>query len=283
MATFALSEALMSVLRPTPSSPATERISRIDVTRADLQAAAGPTGRSSLLGFLVGLLPGAGATIASFMAYAAEQRLARNAARAAFGRGSVRGLAAPEAANNAAATGSFVPLLSLGIPGSGTTAILLGAFIAYGVQPGPLLYLNHPEVFWGVIVSMWLGNVVLLVLNLPLIPYIARLITLLGHYLIPLILFFSLTGVYLVSFNPFDMQLMVLIAVCAVGMRFLGFPMAPLLLGFVLGGMIEENLSRALLIHDGSWSFLWQRPLTATIFGASIVLLAVSWYKTRNE
>ena len=283
MATFALSEALMSVLRPTPSSTDAERISRIDVTRADLQAAAAPTGRSSLLGFMVGLLPGAGATIASFMAYATEQRLARNAARAEFGRGSVRGLAAPEAANNAAATGSFVPLLSLGIPGSGTTAILLGAFIAYGVQPGPLLYLNHPEVFWGVIVSMWLGNVVLLVLNLPLIPYIARLIALPGHYLVPLILFFSLTGVYLVSFNPFDMQLMVFIAVCAVGMRFLGFPMAPLLLGFVLGGMIEENLSRALLIHDGSWSFLWQRPLTATIFGTSIVLLAVSWYKSRDE
>ncbi|NOX50863.1 MAG: tripartite tricarboxylate transporter permease, partial [Gammaproteobacteria bacterium] len=173
-----------------------------------------------------------------------------------------------------AATGSFVPLLALGIPGSGTTAILLGALIAYGVQPGPLLYINHPEVFWGVIISMWLGNVVLLVINLPLIPYIARLLTIPSQFLLPLILFFSLIGVYFVSFNSFDIQLMVLFAASAVILRLLEFPMAPMILGFILGGMIEENLRRALLIYDNNWSFLWERPLTFSILViAALVLL----------
>ncbi len=279
MATFALAEALLAVLRPADDNlrlqeqQAAQQLGSIAVSRRDVSTIAPVVGRSSLLGFFIGLLPGAGATIASFLAYASEQRLAPAEQRTQFGKGSVRGLAAPEAANNAAATGSFVPLLTLGIPGSGTTAILLGALIAYGVQPGPLLYINAPEVFWAVIVSMWLGNVVLLILNLPLIPYIARLMTVPSRFLLPLILFLSLTGVYLVSFNTFDIQLMVLFATVAVIFRLLDFPMAPLILGFILGGMIEENLGRALLIYDNSWSFLWQRPMTFGILCLGAVVL----------
>ncbi|MEM8813725.1 MAG: tripartite tricarboxylate transporter permease, partial [Pseudomonadota bacterium] len=182
-----------------------------------------------------------------------------------FGKGSVRGLSAPETANNAAATGSFVPLLTLGIPGSGTTAIMLGALIGYGIQPGPRLYLDQPDVFWSVIISMWIGNIVLLILNLPLIPYIARVLAIPSRFLLPLILFLSLIGVYFVSFNTFDIQLMVIFAVCAVVLRILDFPMAPMILGFILGGMMEENLRRALLINNDSWSFLWERPMTLTI------------------
>jgi putative tricarboxylic transport membrane protein len=132
--------------------------------------------RSSILGFFVGVLPGAGATIASFLAYGMERALAPVKERLKFGKGSIRGLAAPETANNAACTGSFVPLLTLGIPGSGTTAVMLGALISYGVQPGPQLFQNNPQVFWSVIISMYIGNVVLLILNLPLIPYIARVL-----------------------------------------------------------------------------------------------------------
>ena len=169
-----------------------------------------------------------------------------------FGEGNVAGLAAPESANNAACTGSFVPLLTLGIPGSGTTAVLLGALIAYGVQPGPRLFLDSPEVFWSVIVSMYIGNLFLLVLNLPLIPQIARLLTIPRPYLVPLIMFFSVMGVYLVSFNTFDIHMMVVIAVIAVFLRLMAFPMAPLLLGFILGGMMEDNLRRALTLSDGS-------------------------------
>lgn len=281
MATFALSEALLAIMRPAnddlrlEEKEATQHLGSMAISRAELAEIAPVVVRSSVLGFFVGLLPGAGATIASFLAYGSEQRIANPAQRAKFGHGSVRGLAAPEAANNAAATGSFVPLLTLGIPGSGTTAILLGAFIAYGIQPGPLLYINEPEIFWAVIVSMWIGNVVLLVLNLPLIPYIARMLAVPSRFLLPLILFFSLIGVYLVSFNTFDIQMMVLFAAAAVGLRLLDFPMAPMILGFILGGMIEENLGRALLIYDNSWSFLWQRPLTMGILLlAATVLLA---------
>jgi len=280
MATFALSEALMTILKPADDAgrrqdqEAAQHLGSLAVTREDAREIAPVVGRSSALGFFIGLLPGAGATIASFLAYASEQRWANASQRKRFGSGSLRGLAAPEAANNAAATGSFVPLLTLGIPGSGTTAILLGALIAYGVQPGPMLYINEPDIFWAVIVSMWIGNVVLLVLNLPLIPYIAKVLLLPSQFLLPLILFFSLIGVYLVSFNTFDIHLMVIFAAAAVLMRLLDFPMAPMILGFILGGMIEENLARALLIYDNSWSFLWQRPLTLGILVVAAAVLA---------
>ncbi len=279
MATFALSEALLAILRPPDETlrqqerSATQNLGSMRISAAEAKAIAPVIGRSSLLGFFVGLLPGAGATIASFLAYGSEQRLARPADRAQFGHGSLRGLAAPEAANNAAATGSFVPLMTLGIPGSGTTAILLGALIAYGVQPGPMLYINEPALFWSVIVSMWLGNVVLLALNLPLIPHIAKVLMVPPQFLLPLILFFSLIGVYLVSFNTFDIQLIVAFAAAAVILRLLDFPMAPMILGFILGGMIEENLGRALLIYDNSWAFVWQRPLTLGILCLALIVL----------
>ena len=218
-------------------------------------------------------MPGAGATIASFLAYGLERNLAPERLRKMFGKGALRGLAAPEAANNAASTGSFVPLLTLGIPGSGTTAIMLGALIAYGIQPGPRLYVDHPDVFWSVIISMYFGNLVLLILNLPLIPYISRLLSIPPQILNPLIIFFSIIGVYLVSFNTFDIQMMVFITLMAVGLKFLNFPMAPMLLGFILGGMLEKNLSRALVVSDGSFDFLWNRPLTLTITCITLVIL----------
>ena len=275
MATFALSEALLGIMRFSREQRLNDgrSLGALRLSRREIGDITPAATRSSALGFLVGLLPGAGATIASLLAYGAEERIAKKS-RPAFGEGAPRGIAAPEAANNAAATGSFVPLLTLGIPGSGTTAILLGALIAYGIQPGPLLYINEPEIFWSVIVSMWIGNVILLVLNLPLIPYIARLLAVPRQFLLPLILFFSLIGVYFVSFNTFDIQLMVIFAAAAVGLRLLDFPMAPMILGFILGGLMEENLSRAMLIYDQSWSFLWQRPLTLAIMIIAVFVLA---------
>ena len=215
-----------------------------------------------------------------------ERNFARGAERDKFGKGSLRGLAAPETANNAAASGSFVPLLTLGIPGSGTTAVMLGALIAYGVDPGPQLFIDRPEVFWSVIISMYIGNVVLLVLNLPLIPYIARLLTLPSHLLVPLVLFFSLIGVYLVSFNTFDLYLMVGFAFMAVMLRLFDYPMAPMILGFILGGMMETNLRRALRVNEGSLSFLWERPITAVIMVITILLLILpvirAWRRRRQ-
>jgi len=284
MATFALSEALMAVLKRDETSEAAARATAGDlgsmrVTRGEVREIVPVIGRSSILGFFVGVLPGAGATIASFLAYGAERTFASAKEKLKFGKGSIRGLAAPETANNAACTGSFVPLLTLGIPGSGTTAVMLGALISYGVQPGPRLFQNNPDVFWAVIISMYLGNIILLILNLPLIPYIARLLALPRQILVPLILFFSLIGVYLVSFNTFDIHMMAGFALAAIILRLLDFPMAPLILGFILGDMIEDNLRRALTISDGSVAFLWERPLTGVIFGLTILTLLAPLFR----
>ncbi|KYZ86955.1 tripartite tricarboxylate transporter permease [Alloalcanivorax xenomutans] len=302
MSIFALSEALSGVLRPdhkklpgailNVASATARRVAARDgghkkapapsskmgdlrLSREEVKDVVPVIGRSSILGFLIGILPGAGATIASFLAYATERNLARGEKKKQFGQGSLRGLAAPETANNAACTGSFVPLLTLGIPGSGTTAVMLGALIAYGLQPGPLLMHDNPDVFWAVIMSMYVGNVVLLFLNLPMIPYIAKTLALPKPLLTVLILFFSLIGVYLVSFNTFDLYLMVGFAVLSLILRQLNFPMAPLILGFILGGMLESNFRRAMMIADGSIAFLWERPLTLCITLVSLALLLV--------
>jgi len=277
MATFALSEALMTVLKDggraaAAASPAPGDIGSLRIQRSEARQMAPVIARSSVAGFFVGVLPGAGATIASFLAYGMERALAPLKEKREFGHGSIRGLTAPETANNAACTGSFVPLLTLGIPGSGTTAVMLGALISYGVQPGPQLYIDNPDVFWSVIISMYIGNVILLILNLPLIPYIARLLTLPRQLLIPLILFFSLIGVYLVSFNVFDIYMMTAFAIAAIFLRLWGYPMAPLILGFILGGMMEDNLQRTMTLYDGSLNFLWERPVS---LGITIVLVLV--------
>lgn len=269
MATFALTEALLLVLKRDDSSDSLDPKSithkSLKVSKAEFKLIAPTIARSSLLGFFVGVLPGAGATLGSFMAYGMERNLAPEEEQKKFGKGSLRGLAAPETGNNAASTGSFVPLLTLGIPGSGTTAVMMGALIAYGIDPGPRLFVERPEVFWGVIMSMYLGNVFLLFLNLPLIPYFARLLAIPKVIMIPIILFFSLMGVYLVTFNSFDIQMMVIFCMGALALRLMNFPMAPLLLGFILGGLMEDNLRRGLTIYDNSISFMWERPITLTI------------------
>ncbi|WP_020410094.1 tripartite tricarboxylate transporter permease [Hahella ganghwensis] len=292
MATFALAEALMSVLKPEDNGEADEDAMRnlgsMKLNKEEIKEVAPVIARSSVLGFFVGVLPGAGATIAAFLAYGFERNLAKAKEKLKFGLGSLKGLAAPEAANNAASSGSFVPLLTLGIPGSGTTAIMLGALISYGIQPGPRLFLDNPEVFWSVIISMYVGNIVLLILNLPLIPYISRLLAVPRQVLVPMILLFSITGVYLVSFNSADILIMVIITVLAIVLRLLDFPLAPLLLGFILGGMLEDNLRRALLISDGGYSFIWERPITLTIFCITLFVLVAPlasgmWKKYRKK
>ncbi|MGB1158138.1 MAG: tripartite tricarboxylate transporter permease [Porticoccaceae bacterium] len=280
MATFALAEALSVVLKGKSQSNDSQsqlltkvNFNSLKLSRDEVKEIRMPVGRSSVLGFLVGVLPGAGATIASFLGYGMERNLASKDQKKQFGKGSAIGLAAPETANNAASTGSFVPLLTLGIPGSATTAIMLGALLSYGVQPGPRLFIDNPTIFWSVIVSMYVGNLILLILNLPLIPYIAKMLQVPGQFLTPIILFLSLMGVYLVSFNPAELSIMLVIGVVAVIFRILDYPLAPMLLGFILGGMLEDNLRRALLIWDGNYDFLWQRPLTAIIMLVTLAIL----------
>ena len=230
---------------------------------------------------MIGVLPGAGATIASFLGYAVERNLANKEEQEKFGKGSIKGLSAPETANNAACTGSFVPLLTLGIPGSGTTAILLGALIALNVSPGPRLMVDNPQIFWAVIMSMYLGNLVLLILNLPLIPYIAKVLSVPRNFLIPFILFFTLMGTYIGQNNATELLILVGFGVAATIFRFADYPVAPLLIGFILGPLLENNFSRAMQLYDGA-GFIWERPMTLTLLVLAVLLVLLPSYRSRR-
>lgn len=282
MAMFALPEALFLVLNPPKITEGDDgKIKDLRITRAEARAIAPVIGRQSLQGFFIGVLPGAGATIASFLGYAVERNIAPKAEQDEFGKGSIKGLAAPETANNAACTGSFVPLLTLGIPGSGTTAILLGALIALNVTPGPRLMIDEPQVFWAVIMSMFIGNLVLLVLNLPLIPYIAKVLSIPRNYLIPFILFFTLMGAYIGQNNATELLLLVGFGICATALRFADYPLAPLLIGFILGGMLEDNFSRSMQLYDGI-AFIWERPMTLGLLVIALLLVILPSYRARR-
>ncbi|MEO1649759.1 MAG: tripartite tricarboxylate transporter permease [Pseudomonadota bacterium] len=286
MALFALPEALFLVLDPSRSKMGSQdggssEIKNLRITGEEARKITPVIARQSIQGFLIGVLPGAGATIASFLGYAVERNIAKGKEQDEFGKGSIKGLAAPEAANNAACTGSFVPLLTLGIPGSGTTAILLGALLALNVAPGPRLMIDRPEIFWSVIVSMYLGNVVLLILNLPLIPYIAKLLAVPRNYLIPFILFFTLMGAYIGQNNATELLLLVGLGAGATILRFADYPVAPLLIGFILGGMMENNFARAVNLTDGV-SFMWERPMTLAMLIVGVLLIVLPAYRRQR-
>ncbi|WP_343561815.1 tripartite tricarboxylate transporter permease [Kiloniella sp. b19] len=282
MALFALPEALNLVFNPNKGQNSEDngQISNLRITRDEARAMAPVVGRQSIQGFLIGVMPGAGATLASFLGYAVERNIAKGAEQDEFGKGSIKGLAAPETANNAACTGSFVPLLTLGIPGSGTTAILLGALIALNVNPGPRLMVDNPSVFWAVIISMYVGNVVLLILNLPLIPYIARLLTIPRNYLIPFILFFTMVGAYIGQNNATELLILVGLGLMATVLRFADFPLPPLLIGFILGGMLEDNFARAVNLTDGL-HFMYDRPMTLGLLIVALLLIIVPIWRRR--
>jgi len=281
MAMFALPEALFLVLKPKTQVAKGEEIKDLRITRQEAKSIAPVIGRQSIQGFFIGVLPGAGATIASFLGYAVERNIATKAEQEAFGKGSIKGLAAPETANNAACTGSFVPLLTLGIPGSGTTAILLGALIALNVTPGPRLMIDEPQIFWAVIMSMFIGNLVLLILNLPLIPYIAKVLTIPRNYLIPFIMFFTLMGAYIGQNNATELLLLVGFGICATALRFADYPLAPLLIGFILGGMLEDNFARSMQLYDGI-AFIWERPMTLGLLAIAALLIVLPSYRNRR-
>ncbi len=283
MAMFALPEAIYLVLDPSRSNPGegNSEIKELRITHREARSIAPVIGRQSIQGFFIGVLPGAGATIASFLGYAVERNIAPKGEQDQFGKGSVKGLAAPESANNAACTGSFVPLLTLGIPGSGTTAILLGALIALNVSPGPRLMVDQPEIFWSVIVSMYLGNLILLILNLPLIPYIAKILAVPRTYLIPFILFFTLMGAYIGQNNTTELLILVGFGVCATILRFADYPLAPLLIGFILGSMLEDNFSRSMQLYDG-FGFILQRPMTLGLLTLALILVVLPTYRVHR-
>ncbi len=226
----------------------------------------------SLVGFFIGVLPGAGSTIASFVSYGVEKAVSRR--KEQFGTGVIEGVAAPEAANNSETGGALVPLLTLGIPGSATTAILLAAFILWGMRPGPLLIQDHPEIFWGLVASMYIGNVMLLIFNLPLVPLFAQILRLPAHILYSGILGISIVGVYSVDQRLFDVWLVTAFGLLGYLMRRLEYPAAPLLLGLVLGDLMENAVRQSLMMSNGDVSILYARPLAATmlLFTAAILI-----------
>ena len=270
---FAISELLEMVVTTDAVQDKVQKVNKLLLSRAQMKSSFPAMVRSCLSGFCIGVLPGAGATIASFVAYATEKSLTRTNNR--FGKGDIRGVAAPESANNASAVGSFVPLLILGVPGSETTAVMLGGLTSLGLTPGPTILTSNPEVFWGLAASMFIGNCFLLLLNLPLVRVFVAILQTPKWVLMPLIALLSVIGVYTTSGSAFDIVLMMCFGVMGWIMRRTGFSLAPLILGVVLGGLIETNFRRALIYSDGSFDIFVASPISIILLCLCIVSLCI--------
>lgn len=242
-------------------------------TREDARRSVGPTLRGSGLGVFFGALPGTGLSVASFLSYALEKRVARDPSR--FGKGAVEGIAGPESANNAAAQASFIPTLTLGIPGSATMALMLGALMIHGIAPGPGLIRDHPQMFWGLITSFWVGNLLLLVLNIPMVGVWVRLLQIPFSYMFPAVIGFVCVGVLSVMFNSFDVGLLLVAGILGFAMRALQYSPAPLLLGFILGPLMEENLRRALVLSRGDFSVFVTQPISLGMLVATLLVMGL--------
>jgi putative tricarboxylic transport membrane protein len=270
---FAIGELLYNIWRPVRVEPIKARLSGLLPTRQDWRDSAGSIARGTVIGFFVGMLPGAGATISSFLAYATEKRVSRHPEL--FGTGVIEGVAAPESANNAASTGALVPLMALGIPGSGTTAVMLGALTLYGLQPGPLMLSTHPEVFWGLVASMYIGNAMLLILNLPLAPLFASILRVPYSILVPIIFGIALFGVYSVENSLFNVGVTILFGGIGFLMRIYNYPPAPLVLALVLGPMLEKALRQSLQMSLGEPAIFVTRPVSAFILVLALLAILV--------
>ena len=274
MGLFGISEVIASIrtVKHGDIDPKSITFRSMVPTRDDVRRSWKPILRGASVGSFFGTLPGVGGVIASFMAYAIEKKVAREPER--FGKGAIEGIMAPESANNAADQTSFIPTLTLGIPGNVVMALMVGALTIHGIVPGPQLMTNHPDMFWGLIMSFWIGNALLVILNLPLIGIWIRLLLVPYHLMYPAILMFVCIGVYSVNNSPFDVVMVMVFGALGYAMRLLDFQPAPLLLGFVLGPLMEENLRRTLLISRGDFTVFLDRPISATIIAITVALLA---------
>jgi len=254
-------------------------------TREEMRESVGPILRGTLLGSVLGVLPGGGALLASFGAYALEKKLSKTPER--FGKGAIAGVAAPESANNAGAQTSFIPLLTLGVPSNAIMAVMAGAMTIQGIVPGPQVMTEHATLFWGMIASMWIGNLMLVVLNLPLVGLWVKLLQVPYRLLFPAIVFFCAIGIYSINNRALDVYLAVGIGVLGYLMVKLGFEGTPLVLGFILGPMLEENFKRAMLLSGGEATTFVQRPISAGLLGVTAIMLALmllpSFKRTRSE
>jgi putative tricarboxylic transport membrane protein len=273
MGVFAVAEVIRNLENPEPRQTLTTRFRDLWPTRDDFRRCWPVVLRSSALGSVLGLLPGGGAMLSSFAAYSVEKRLARDPSR--FGTGAVEGVAAPESANNAGAQTSFVPLLTLGIPGNAVIALMAGAMMIHGVQPGPQVMTSNPKLFWGVIASMILGNAMLVVINLPLVFIWVKLLSVPYRMFYPAILAFCCIGVYTMSYSVFDIAMLMVFGLMGyVLLRWKCEP-APLLLSFVLGPLLEDNFRRALNISDGDFMIFIERPISAVLLALAVLLVGV--------
>ena len=285
MGMFGLGEVIANLQTEATRDVTITKVTGLWPTRDDFKRIIAPTLRGTALGSFLGILPGGGAALAAFGAYALEKKVSPN--KAMFGKGAIEGVAAPEAANNAGAQMSFIPMLTLGIPANPVMALMIGAMIIQGIQPGPSVMTEQPSLFWGLIVSMWVGNLMLLVLNLPLIGMWVKMITIPYRYLFPMILVFCAIGVFSLNNAHFDVYLMALFGFIGYVFKKLDCEPAPLLLGFILGPMMEEFLRRALLLSKGDPMVLLTRPISATMLVLAAILLGMvllpSFSKTREE
>jgi len=273
VALFAFAEIIANLAQGEKREVFTSRLGRVMPSMADIKEAAGAIVRGTALGSLLGILPGGGALLASFAAYSVEKKLARDPSR--FGKGAIEGVAAPESANNAGAQTSMIPLLTLGIPPNAVMALMLGAMTIQGIQPGPQVMNTDPRLFWGLIASLWVGNVILVVLNLPLIGIWIRLLNVPYRLLFPAILLFCTIGVFTISHQPFDLLFAAGLGAVGYLLAKLGCEPAPLLLGFILGPLMEENLQRSMLLSRGDPMVFLTEPLSAVLLVASALLLVV--------
>jgi putative tricarboxylic transport membrane protein len=280
---FALSEVFANMERREEGTmlPVPKGLRNLLPTMEELKACRFAFLNGSVVGFIIGVLPGAGSTIASFISYGLEKAVSKHPEK--FGTGVPEGVAAPEGANNSETGGALVPLLTLGIPGSGTTAILLAAFVLWGLKPGPLMIQDNPELFWGLVASMYVGNVMLLVLNLPLIPLFAQILKMPSYLLYPIILGISLVGVYTVSGSLFDCYMLAAFGLLGYLMRRLDYPSAPLILGLVLGDSMERALRQSLMMSQGDLSILVSRPISATMLILTVLLLIMPLFRKFNS
>ncbi len=268
---FGISEVLLNVERTFRQEIFETRIRGLLPNREEWKRSIGPIGRGTVIGFFMGIIPGMSVAIPTFLSYTLEKKLSRNSDQ--FGTGMIEGVAGPESANNAASSGTMVPMLSLGIPTGAATALLLGALMIHGLRPGPMLITESPDVFWGLVASLYVGNVILLVLNLPLIPLWVKILRIPYHYLFPLILLFCIIGAYTVNNNPYDIIVMIIFGVIGYGMKKLEYEAAPLVLALVLGPIMENALRRSLVIADGDPTVFFTRPISAVFLTLGVLIL----------
>jgi putative tricarboxylic transport membrane protein len=269
---FAIAEIVTNLERKENREVFTDKVGSLMPSRDDLERSVLPVARGTLVGSVLGILPAGGALVASFAAYAVEKRAAKDPAR--FGKGAIEGVVGPEAANNAGAQTSFIPMLTLGIPPNVVMALMIGGMMIHNIQPGPQVMAKNPELFWGLIASMWLGNLMLVVLNLPLVGIWVRLLSLPYRFLYPTIILFCCIGVYTLSNNTFDVALVVLFGALGYLLVRIDCEPAPMLLGFILGPMMEEFFRRALIIERGDFMVFFNRPISACLLAAALLVLA---------